>query len=248
MILNVAAYAFCPLDDLQALRERLFDAASEAGLRGTVLLAPEGINLFLAGEDAPLRRFVDAMPDRMPGLQGLNVKFSSSRDLPFARLKVKVKREIIAFRQPGIDPRAGRAPAADPETARRWIRDGHDDAGRPVVLIDTRNREEVAHGTFRGALTLPIDDFVDYPQAVEAHRAACEGATVLTFCTGGIRCEKAALWMQQAGWQRVFQIEGGILGYFEAIGGEGWEGRCFVFDQRTALDPDLRPMREETLV
>ena len=244
MILNVAAYAFCPLYDLPAVRLRLHEAAAAAQLRGTVLLAPEGINLFLAGAERPLRDFVDALTARVPGLSGLNMKFSWSRSPPFARLKVKLKREIIAFRQPGIDPRAGRAPAVDAHTARRWIANGCDDSGRRLVLVDTRNREEVAYGSFRGALTLPIDDFVDYPNAVAAQRAACAGATVVTFCTGGIRCEKAALWMREAGWENVFQLDGGILGYFEAVGGEGWEGRCFVFDQRIALDPTLQPLQD----
>ncbi|MCK7594950.1 sulfurtransferase [Pseudomarimonas salicorniae] len=241
MILNVAAYAFCPLSDLPAARERLQSACEAARLKGTVLLAEEGINLFLAGDESPLRALIEGLPSLVPGVEGLNIKFSWSRAVPFARLKVKIKREIIAFRQPGIEPRAGRAPSADPATVQRWLRAGRDDAGRRLVLIDTRNREEVGHGSFRGAITLAIDDFVDYPAAVEAHRADCEGATVVTFCTGGIRCEKASLWMQQAGWEQVYQLEGGILGYFEAVGGEGWDGRCFVFDQRVSLDPALSP-------
>ena len=244
MILNVAAYAFCPLDHLPALRQCLYVAAQAAQLRGTVLLAPEGINLFLAGPETSLRDFMQALPARVPGLAGLNTKFSWSRSAPFARLKVKLKREIIAFRQPGIDPRAGRAPAVDAQTAQRWISRGCDDNGRRLVLIDTRNREEVAYGSFRGALRLSIDDFVDFPAAVQAHREDCADAAVLTFCTGGIRCEKAALWMQQAGWANVHQLDGGILGYFEAVGAEGWEGRCFVFDQRLALGPDLQPLVE----
>ena len=244
MILNVAAYAFCPLDDLPARRQRLYEAAQAAQLRGTVLLAPEGINLFLAGPETSLRDFMQALPARVPGLAGLNMKFSWSRSAPFARLKVRLKREIIAFRQPGIDPRAGRAPAVDAQTARRWIENGCDDSGRRLVLVDTRNREEVAYGSFRGALALPIDDFVDFPAAVEAHRPTCADATVLTFCTGGIRCEKAALWMQRSGWQHVHQLDGGILGYFEAVGAEGWEGSCFVFDQRLALGTDLQPLVE----
>src|SRR5690606_9189584 len=125
---------------------------------------------------------------------GLEARRSASATRPFARLKVKVKREIIAFRREDASPLAGRAPAVAPETLARWRAQGSDDAGRRVVLLDTRNREEVGYGTFQGALTLPIDNFVELPAAVEAQRAALADATVVSFCTGGIRCEKAALW------------------------------------------------------
>ncbi len=244
MLLNVAAYAFCSLDQLAELRERLLARAEQAALRGSVLLAPEGINLFLAGEETALREFLVWLPNQLPAAAQLDCKFSWSSSLPFRRLKVKCKREIIAFRQPGIEPGAGRAAGVDAATLRRWLQQGRDDHGRPLALVDTRNREELAHGSFRDALRLPIDDFVDFPAAVSAHREALADSTVVTFCTGGIRCEKAALWMRQAGWDNVLQLDGGILGYFEAVGGEGWEGRCFVFDQRVALDPALQPLRD----
>jgi len=115
------------------------------------------------------------------------------------------------------------------------------------VLLDTRNRTEVVHGTFAGALTLPIDKFTDLPAAMESQRAALADATVVSFCTGGIRCEKAALWMQANGFARVWQLDGGILGYFEHVGGNGYDGGCFVFDERVALDPALQPLRDATL-
>ena len=130
----------------------------------------------------------------------------------------------------------------DPPTLARWLAQGRrDDAGRPVVLLDTRNEQEVAHGTFAGALTLPIVRFTDLPDALQPHREALRDATVVSFCTGGIRCEKAALWMRQDGMDNVMQLEGGILGYFEQVGGQGYQGRCFVFDERLALDPALQP-------
>ena len=109
-------------------------------------------------------------------------------------------------------------------------------------MLDTRNRQEVAYGTFSGALTFPIDKFTDLPQAVEAQRDSLADATVVSFCTGGIRCEKAALWMHEAGMDNVLQLDGGILGYFEEVGGRGYDGRCFVFDERVALDPQLKPL------
>ena len=110
-----------------------------------------------------------------------------------------------------------------------------------MVLLDTRNEQEVGHGTFAGALTLPIVRFTDLPAALQPHREALRDATVVSFCTGGIRCEKAALWMRQDGMDNVMQLEGGILGYFEQVGGQGYQGRCFVFDERLALDPALQP-------
>src|SRR5690606_27335197 len=135
-----------------------------------------------------------------------------------------------------------RAPSVTPQDLARWIGQGGDDEGRRLVLLDTRNREEIAHGTFAGALTLPIDKFTDLPAALAPHRDSLADATVVSFCTGGIRCEKAALWMRDSGMDNVLQLDGGILGYFEQAGGVGYDGRCFVFDERVALDPQLRPL------
>ena len=129
-----------------------------------------------------------------------------------------------------------------PETLARWIERGIDDSGRRLVLLDTRNREEVAHGTFAGALTLPIDNFTELPEALASHREALRDATVVSFCTGGIRCEKAAPWLRNDGMDNLLQLEGGILGYFDRVGGAGYDGRCFVFDGRVALDAGLQPL------
>jgi len=157
---------------------------------------------------------------------------------------VKLKQEIIAFRRDNASPLAGRAPTVAPEDLARWIEHGQDDSGRRLVLLDTRNREEIEHGTFSGALTLPIDNFTDLPDALTPHRSALADAVVVSFCTGGIRCEKAALWMHAEGMDNVLQLDGGILGYFERVGGFGYEGRCFVFDDRVALDAELKPLAD----
>ena len=241
MILNAAAYHFVPVADPDALAADLRSWAEDGTLRGTALVAVEGLNLFLAGEDAAIHGFFERLRSDAR-FAGLRVKYSRSRSQPFARLKVKVKREIISFRRDDASPLGGRAPDVAPSALARWLAQGHDDAGRRVVLLDTRNRQEVEYGTFAGAMTLPIDRFTDLPAAVEAHRDALADATVVSFCTGGIRCEKAALWMQEAGMDNVLQLDGGILGYFEQVGGQGYEGRCFVFDERVALDPELRPL------
>lgn len=237
-ILNVSAYKFVSLDDCEALRDRLGDQAQAAGLRGTILLAQEGINLFLAGEAVALRAFLtDLQSD--PRLSGLPIKESWSQKAPFRKMQVKVKREIIRMNHPTIQPQAGRAPAVDAATVRRWLDQGHDDTGRPVVTLDTRNAFEVDHGTFEGAIDWRINKFSDFPEAVQAHRADLEGKTVVSFCTGGIRCEKAAIYLREAGLESVWQLDGGILKYFEETGGAHFRGNCFVFDERRALDPGL---------
>ena len=245
MIDNLAAYHFVAIEDPDAVATWLRALAEAGDLRGTVLVAPEGINLFLAGSvDA-----VDTLIDAVRGdarFAALAVKRSRCNAWPFARLKVKVKPEIISFRKPEAMPLAApaRAPDVAPAVLARWIAQGQDDAGRRLVLLDTRNREEVGYGTFEGALTLPIDNFTELPDALAPHREALRDATVVSFCTGGIRCEKAALWMRADGMDNVLQLDGGILGYFEQVGGDGYAGRCFVFDDRIALDPALRPLQD----
>ncbi|WP_241092782.1 sulfurtransferase [Xanthomonas bonasiae] len=242
MIANTAAYHFVAIADPDALAARLQDWAQAGALRGTILVAGEGINLFLAGAPEAIEDFY-AQLRADPRFAALRVKTSLSAQQPFARLKTKVKPEIISFRRDAASPLAAeRAPAVAPATLQRWLRQGHDDSGRRVVLLDTRNAQEVEYGTFAGALTLPIVKFTELPEALAPHRAELADATVVSFCTGGIRCEKAALWMRADGMHNVLQLDGGILGYFEEVGGEGYAGRCFVFDERVALDPQLRPL------
>ncbi|MGV8943658.1 sulfurtransferase [Thermomonas sp.] len=242
MILNIAAYLFVAIDDADALASTVREQAEIASLRGSVLVTPEGINLVLAGEEAPLRGFLEWLRQD-PRFAAITIKESWSEALPFARLKVKRKQEIIAFRQDAAVPLGReRAPAVDPPTLARWIQQGHDDAGKPLVLLDTRNREEVGFGSFAGALSLPIDNFTELAAALAPHRENLRDSTVVSFCTGGIRCEKAALWLRDDGMENLLQLDGGILGYFEQVGGFGYDGRCFVFDQRVALDPALQPL------
>jgi UPF0176 protein len=244
-MLNIAAYHFVSIDRPAGLAETLHERADAAGLRGTILVAGEGINLFLAGRDEAIHGFLDALREDAR-FADLLVKFSHSRGQPFGRLKTKVKPEIISFRRDNASPLSdGRAPMVDPQTLARWLDRGSDDEGRPVVMLDTRNREEFGYGTFTGALTLPIDNFTDLPEALEPHREALSRSTVVSFCTGGIRCEKAALWMHAEGMHNVLQLDGGILGYFEQVGGRHYDGRCFVFDGRIALDPQLQPLVDD---
>ena len=243
-ILNVSTYRFVPLDDLPALRERLHHAAESRGLKGTVLLAEEGINLFLAGPVAEVRGWLDELRADAR-FAGLDAKESFSAEVPFKRLKVKIKREIIRMNMPAIRPIEGRAPAVDPATLARWIEQGRDDDGRPLAMLDTRNGFEVDAGAFEGAIDWRLTRFSEFPAALEAHREALAQHRVVSYCTGGIRCEKAAIVMQQMGLAHGVQLEGGILRYFELTGGRapGWRGRCFVFDEREALDASLKGAR-----
>ena len=239
-VLNVSAYKFVSLSDPAQWRESIRSQAQAFSLKGTVLLADEGINLFLAGEAESLRAFVRWLRGHRE-LADLDAKESWSDARPFRRLIVKVKPEIIRMNCPTIRPQAERAPAVDARTLARWLDAGHDDAGRPIVTLDTRNAFEVGHGRFRGALDWSLSRFSDFPQALQQRRHELEGKTVVSYCTGGIRCEKAALLMAEAGVENVLQLEGGILRYFEHAGGKHFDGHCFVFDQRESLDVTLAP-------
>ncbi|MGE4243356.1 sulfurtransferase [Ramlibacter sp.] len=238
--LNLAAYRFVRIADARELRDSLFSEAQRHGLLGTVLLAEEGINLFLAGAEDPLRSFMDWLRADTR-FRGLEAKESWSARPPFRRLRVKVKREIIRMDHPAIRPAAGRAPAIDAATAKRWLDRGRDDEGREVVMLDTRNAFEVDYGTFEGAVDWRLGRFSDFPAALRAHAAELQGKTVVSFCTGGIRCEKAAIYMREAGLRDVWQLDGGILKYFEYAGGAHFAGECFVFDERETLDAARRP-------
>ncbi len=237
-VLNISAYLFVTLTDPHALRESIRSQAAERGLKGTVLLAEEGINLFLAGPADAVRGFVDVL-HADARFAALAPKESWSATVPFRKLLVKVKGEIIRMNHPQLRPQAGRAPAVDAATLARWLDAGCDDEGRPVVLLDTRNAFEVDHGKFSGAIDWRIGKFTEFPAALQQHAEALRGKTVVSYCTGGIRCEKAALHMAEAGVDHVLQLEGGILKYFEEVGGRHFEGDCFVFDERAALDPSL---------
>ncbi|KAF2414041.1 sulfurtransferase [Microbacterium sp. B35-04] len=241
-VLNISAYLFTRIADAAELKPVLRDRAVAAGLKGTILLAEEGINLFLAGDADAVRDFVDALRAD-PRFAGLRTKESWSETQPFGRMLVKVKREIIRMDHPAIRPESGRAPSVAPATLRRWLDQGRDDEGREVVLLDTRNAFEVDYGSFVGALDWRLERFTQFPDAAAAAAADLDGKTVVSYCTGGIRCEKAAIYLRESGVD-AYQLDGGILGYFEQVGGNHWSGDCFVFDEREALTPGLAPRPE----
>jgi UPF0176 protein len=231
---NIAAYKFAPLHDLEALKSELREMCTEAGMRGTILLSPEGINLFVAA-DRPATDKLLVRLRTIPELADITAKVSESDHQPFNRMLVKIKKEIIAFGVSGIDPARRPARRLVPGQLKQWL-----DEGRAITLLDTRNTYEVKLGTFRGARTLDLDHFREFPAAAAALPNDLKNGPVITFCTGGIRCEKAAALLQMAGFTNVFQLDGGILRYFEECGGAHYEGDCFVFDKRVAVNASLR--------
>lgn len=235
---NIAAYKFITFDNLDEARPQYQAICRELGLKGTILLTPEGINMFLSGPRAAIDRFL-AWVRSDARFADLEVKESYSAEQSHKRMLVKIKSEIITMRMPLIKPEDGRAPFVEAHTLKRWLDQGHDDQGQPVVMVDTRNDFEVDVGTFDNTVDYRIKKFTEFPEVIAAHKDDFAGKTVVTFCTGGIRCEKAAIHMQNIGYDNVYQLEGGILKYFEEVGGAHYTGDCFVFDYRTALNPQL---------
>jgi len=240
-IVNLSGYRFVPVEAPALLRADLHAALSRTGVRGTVLVAPEGINVALAGERGQVAAARAAL-DADHRLVGLWLKESRSATVPFAKLKVRVRREIIAFDGDASALRAAARPPAPtlaPEALRARL-----DAGERPTLLDTRNAYEVASGTFADAVHLDLGHFREFGDAVRA--AVADGRLdparpMVTFCTGGVRCEKAAPWLLEAGFDDVVQLEGGVLNWFERCGGAHWRGDCFVFDDRVEIDPALAP-------
>lgn len=237
---NIAAYKFISFDDTAEKRPEFIAKCTQLSLKGTVLLSPEGINLFLAGTRADIDNFL-AWVRADARFADLEVKESYSEDQPFKYMLVKLKREIITMKHPLIKPELGRAPSVDASTLKRWLDQGHDDSGKPVVMMDTRNAFEVDVGTFDDTIDYRIEKFSEFPDIVARNKDALNDKTIVTFCTGGIRCEKAAIYMKDVGYNSVYQLDGGILKYFEEVGGDHYTGDCFVFDHRTALNPRLEP-------
>jgi UPF0176 protein len=233
-IANIAAYKFVGIDERENLRDRLQQHCLALGLKGTVLLAPEGINLFLAGTKIAIDEFLACLRTDVR-FADLAPKWSWSDFVPFKRMRIKLKNEIVTFRTRGIDPVVAPAPVISAATLKRWY-----DEGRDFVILDTRNDWEYAAGSFDNAINPRLNNFCEFP-LVGKKLADIKERTVVTFCTGGIRCEKAAPLLQQQGFRDVYQLEGGILKYFEECGGAHWHGNCVVFDERGALDPQLQP-------
>jgi UPF0176 protein len=232
-----AFYQFAPLPDFRELREPLRALCADIELKGSVLLAHEGINGTVAGAAESIDRFVAALRhgDLFGGrLDRLELKFSSAAAMPFGRLKVRLKKEIVTFG--GADPTQQVGTYVDPVDWNELI------AAPDTVLIDTRNAFEVAIGTFQGAIDPAIASFGEFKQFATRHLNPARDRKIAMFCTGGIRCEKASSYLLSQGFTEVYHLKGGILNYLEKIDEteSRWRGECFVFDERVALGHGLR--------
>eukprot|EP01059_Diplonema_ambulator_P031022 TRINITY_DN556_c1_g1_i1.p3 TRINITY_DN556_c1_g1~~TRINITY_DN556_c1_g1_i1.p3 ORF type:complete len:280 (+),score=-43.46 TRINITY_DN556_c1_g1_i1:8118-8957(+) len=234
-IVNTSGYKFVSIEEasLLSLKKDLLESANALSLKGTILLGTEGINCFLSGKSADIETYL-AFLAKYPAFSDIPHKRSYSEYQPFSRMLVRIKREIISMGRPEIDPEKEKAPYITPEVFKEWYSQGKD-----MWVLDTRNDYEVALGTFQSAHDLNIETFRDFPQAIQELPEEKKKKPVVTFCTGGVRCEKAGQYLINAGFEEVYQLEGGILNYFERCGGEYWHGECFVFDKRVAVDSQL---------
>ncbi len=230
-ILNIAGYKFISLSNLPPLREQLLTKCLSLGLKGTILLSSEGINLNLAGETNYIELFKQFI-NSDSRFSDMTFRESYSTYIPFKHMRVKLKKEIITMRQSEIRPDEMSAPSITPKEFKQWL-----DENKDITILDTRNEYEVRFGTFQGATNLHLDDFCDFPNSAEK---IPRNKPVVMFCTGGIRCEKAALHLLKNNFPEVYQLQGGILNYFAKIGGSHYDGECFVFDQRVALNEKLQ--------
>lgn len=239
-----AFYKFVVIDNPSVLRGSLLAMLQAHDMKGTILVAPEGINGTISGASSAMAAVL-VMLRSDPRFTDLETKDATSPAHPFRRLKIKLKREIISFGQPGSDPAMAEAAgcagiAVAPEDWNALIRDPD------VVVLDTRNTYEVAVGTFPGAIDPQTRRFGDLPDFVAANLDTAHHRKVAMFCTGGIRCEKAAAFMKSIGFAEVYQLQGGILNYLARVRPEDslWQGACFVFDERVAVDGDAVPFVE----
>jgi UPF0176 protein len=239
--ISVAAlYKFSALPDYASARAPLARLCCAQGVKGTLLLAPEGINGTIAGSDAAIGLVLDHIR-QLVGAAGLEVKFSRAAAHPFHRMKVRLKREIVTMGEPHIDPRHGAGRHVAPADWNALI------AAPGTILIDTRNDYEVAVGTFAGAINPETKSFREFPAWFRAERARliAEGTApkVAMFCTGGIRCEKSTAFLKGEGLDHVYHLQGGILRYLEEVPAEQslWQGECFIFDERVSVGHGLAP-------
>jgi UPF0176 protein len=230
-----AFYKFVSIDDGAALRSALHDACAAGGIKGTILIAREGINGTVSGPSEAIAALLSTLKSDHR-FSDLSVKFSEAEDFPFQRLKVKVKREIVTFGVPEAEPAVAMGELVEPEDWNALISDPD------VILIDTRNTYEVEVGTFEGARNPETRAFNEFPAYVRRTLAEDRSRKIAMFCTGGIRCEKASAYLRKEGFTSVYQLHGGILRYLERIPAEEslWRGECFVFDERVALEHGVK--------
>jgi predicted sulfurtransferase len=232
-IVNIAGYKFVYLTDLEALRTKLYEQFVGQDILGTILLGEEGINLMLAGTRSDIDYASNCLR-QIPEFADLTFKESFSAEKPYDKFKIKIKTEIVRLAVPEIDAVCMTAPTLAPQELKQWL-----DEDRDFLLLDTRNNYEVKLGTFDKAIELNIRHFRTFQDAIKQLPEAAKEKPLVMFCTGGIRCEKAAPFLVEQGFKEVYQLEGGILNYFKECGDAHYNGNCFIFDHRTALTPQL---------
>ena len=233
-VLNIAGYKFEPLDDLDVLIPKFQNKCDALDLRGSVYLSPNGINFSLAGSEEAIEQYLIFIEED-PRFLDIPLKKTYSETQPFRRMKVRLKKEIISLGRDDINPRELTGEYISPQELYAMYENNED-----VIVLDTRNEYETRVGLFENAVDLQLDTFRDFPQAIEELPEEYKEKQIVMYCTGGIRCEKASAVMLKAGFSDVKQLEGGVLDYFKETGGKYWNGDCFVFDERVALDTDLK--------
>jgi UPF0176 protein len=238
-ILNIAFYRFVELADLVDLRNSLRELGQELNLKGTILLSSEGINGSLAGSEENIRAFQQSIKE-YPFGSNLNYKESYSNLVPYKRYLVKLKKEIIPAGDSDIKPAVLTGTHISPSELKLWL-----DENREFEFLDTRNEFEIEFGTFKKAKQLNLKHFREFSEKLKALPEESKLKPMVMFCTGGIRCEKASVIAMKSGFKDVYQLDGGILKYFEECGEAHYEGECFVFDERISLDSHLEARSEK---
>ena len=232
--LNVAGYKFEPLENLDSLIPEFQSKCDELGLKGSVYLSPNGINFSIAGTEENIDTYIEFMEEDSR-FSDIPLKKTFSETQPFRRMKVRLKKEIISLGRDDINPRELTGDYISPRELFEMYETKED-----VIVLDTRNEYETRVGLFENAIDLQLDTFRDFPSAIETLPEEYKDKQIVMYCTGGIRCEKASAVMMKAGFSDVKQLEGGVLDYFKETGGAYWNGDCFVFDERVALDKELK--------
>ena len=232
--LNVAGYKFEPLENLDSLIPEFQNKCDELGLKGSVYLSPNGINFSIAGTEKNIDTYIEFM-EKDSRFRDIPLKKTFSETQPFRRMKVRLKKEIISLGRDDINPRELTGDYISPRELFEMYETKED-----VIVLDTRNEYETRVGLFENAVDLQLDTFRDFPSAIETLPEEYKDKQIVMYCTGGIRCEKASAVMMKAGFSDVKQLEGGVLDYFKETGGAYWNGDCFVFDERVALDKELK--------
>ncbi|MDA8719205.1 rhodanese-like domain-containing protein [Candidatus Actinomarina sp.] len=232
-IANITGYKFIPIKNELVLQETILQRSTNLNLKGTVLISRKGINFSVSGNKNNIDKFLLFIRSDSR-FADVDVKITYNEYQPFRKMLVRIKKEIISMGIEDIDPFQFTGQKISPKELNKKLNNNED-----IVLLDTRNEYEVRLGTFKNAINLNLDSFRDFPKEIEKLRKKLTGKKVVMFCTGGIRCEKASALMLKNGFENIQQIDGGVINYFKETGGRHWNGDCFVFDDRVALDKDL---------